>query len=133
MSLQIVKESIPNIFLTAPTFQHDFILTPAQQIKVEVPIKPSFDVRGSLRNPYFRKLVPLEIVDSQNKIIGTTLSSSLGKYKFTDLPGGICFVRIKEEFLKKNRLTSTPIHVAIDLHGEPGVRSASEISIGLQN
>ncbi|NUN04662.1 MAG: hypothetical protein HUU57_02765 [Bdellovibrio sp.] len=133
VSLEIVKESITNIFLTAQDFQSDFILTPAQQLRIELPIKPSFDVRGIIVNPYFKKLVPLEILDSNNNIIGTTLSSSSGKYKFTDLPGGTYFIRISQDFLVKNHLRSNPELIAVDLLGKAGARSAEQIYIEVIN
>jgi hypothetical protein len=129
VSFQVVKESISNIFLTAQDFQSDFILTPAQQLRIEIPIKPSFDVRGTIHNHYFKKLIPLEMVDEKNQVVSTTISASSGKYKFSDLPGGTYFIRVNPDFIKANQLHCDPESIAIDLTGKAGVRNAVDIEL----
>lgn len=129
VSFQVVKESISNIFLTAQDFQSDFILTPSQQLKIEIPVKPTFDVRGNVKILYYKKLVPLEILNEQGVVVATTTSSSSGHYKFTDLAGGKYTVRVQPGFLNDNILESVPASVQIDLTGKAGVRTAAEIEI----
>jgi hypothetical protein len=129
VSFQIVKESISNIYLTAQDFQSDFILTPAQQLRIEIPVKPSFDVRGTVQNHYFKKLVPMEMLNEQNQVISTTITASSGKYKFTDLPGGTYFIRISPAFIQENHLHADPESIAIDLTGKAGVRNASDMEL----
>lgn len=129
VQLQVVKESISNIFLTAAEIPHDFILTPAQQLRVEIPIKPSFDIRGSLENFHFKKLVPVEVVDNQGKIVASTISMASGKFKLTDLPGGIYFIQVSPKFLKDNALKSEPEVLAVDLNGKAGTRTAGSLKL----
>lgn len=129
VSLQIVKESISNIFLTVQDFKNDFILTPAQQLKLNIPIKPSFDVRGELLNPFFKKLVPVEILDSENNILAKTVSTSMGKFKFSDLAGGIYYVRVDQDFLKQNDLKVKNESEKVILSGQAGVVFVEKIEI----
>lgn len=133
VSLEVVKESISNIFLTAQSFQSDYILTPAEYLRIEIPIKPSFDVRGQLVNHHFKKLVPLEVIDDSNHVISTTVTSSNGKYKFTELPGGIYYIRVNPAYLVEQNLTANPSVISIDLNGKAGGRVASSFEISAKN
>jgi hypothetical protein len=123
VSLEVVKESITNIFLTPQEFKNDFILIPAQNLRVEVPITPSFDVRGRLDNSFYKKLVPMELLNSNGTVVEQATSTAQGNYRFNDVPAGTYSVRISPDFLSQNKLSAEPLSQEISVTGKPGVKT----------
>jgi hypothetical protein len=129
VTLEIVKESITNIFLTAQDIKSDYILTPAQNLRVEIPVMPSFDVRGHLENSYFKKLVPMVLLNKEGKVVAQTNSNARGIYRFDDVPAGEYEVRVEEEFVRKNRLVVSPDKTEISVLGKAGIKTAPTMGI----
>ncbi|WP_374029439.1 collagen binding domain-containing protein [Bdellovibrio bacteriovorus] len=129
ISLSVVKESISNIFLTAKDFDNDFILTPGQTLQVSVPVTPSFDIRGTLKNHYFKKLVPIELVTKEGETVSETTTSANGSYRFDDVSMGFYTIRVSKKFLHENKLRSLPENTPIEVSGKAGVKLATPFEI----
>lgn len=129
ITLEVVKESITNIFLTARDFDNDFMLAPGQQLDVQIPVVPSFDVRGKIHNSYYKKLVPLDLVDNSGKIVASTVSSANGSFRFDDVASGLYGIKVADKFLQENDLMADPSTVMVDVTGKAGVKIASPFSI----
>lgn len=132
VSLKVVRESVKNIYLSPKDFDRDFVLTPAQQWELNLPVFPSFDIKGRLLNSYFKKLVPVELLDIDRKVKATTVTNANGHFKFQDLPGGIYFVRINPSFLRQNNLLSEPEFITVTLRGQPGIQTLKPFQISVR-
>ncbi|MFV8258002.1 hypothetical protein ACNQKP_09355 [Bdellovibrio bacteriovorus] len=120
MTLEVVRESVTNIYLTPSDLGHDVAVTPGQELVLYIPVGPSFDVRGSVENPHFKKLVPMELCSPEGTVVATTLTSAAGKYRFDDVKAGQYLVRINDQFLKENKL-SLQAQGTAKVAGKPGV------------
>lgn len=129
VSFRVIKESIPNVYLTARDFEHDFVLTPGQFMRLEIPIQTSYDLRGVMKNYFYKKLVPLELLDDQLNVLMATTSGAAGNYKFSDLPAGTYWIRVNPQFLEQNRLTSEPKILGLQVTGKAGLRTLQEMII----
>ncbi len=129
LSFEVVKESIPNIFLSARDFLYDYMPTPNQTLRIDVPIIPSFEIKGHVKNDFYKKLIPLQLIDNNGKIFSETTTSAKGAFLFEDVPAGSYLVRIQPAFLDKNQLVSNPQNIEIQAIGKAGVKSIPSISI----
>ncbi|MNL40295.1 Cna protein B-type domain protein [compost metagenome] len=90
---------------------------------------PSFDVRGRLENSYFKKIIPMELIDSSGKVVGQTTSNAMGIYRFDDVPAGEYEVRVQPEFVKQNRLITSPDKTEISVTGKAGIKTVPFMGI----
>lgn len=127
ISLSVIKESISNIFLTAKDFDSDFVLTPGQRLEVEIPVVPSFDVRGSLENSHYKKLIPMELIDKQGNVVATAVSAANGNYRFDDVPMGTYIIRVTNIYISANNLKASPMETTIEVSGKAGIKVATPI------
>jgi uncharacterized protein (DUF2141 family) len=129
VGLEVVRESITNIFLTAPEFTNDYVLTPGQELIIDVPISPSYDVSGILNNSYYKKLVPMELVSESGQVVAQATSTASGRYKFDDVRSGKYTIRVNSDFLAEGKIRTSPSSTSVEVSGKPGIRRSEEISI----
>lgn len=128
ITLEIARESVLNIYLSPSDLNYDVAVTPGQELTLYIPVGPTFDVRGNLENPHFKKLVPIELCGLDGKVVAQTTTSATGKFRFEDIKPGDYFIRVNDAFLKENSLIMSR-YSEVKVAGKPGVILASPLAI----
>lgn len=130
ITFEVVRESVTNVYLTPSDLQHDVAVTPGQSLVVRIPVGPTFDVRGALQNPHFKKLVPMELCTDQGEVVARTTTSATGKFRFDDVKAGEYLVRVNDQFLRENGLNMVKYSRA-HASGAPGVIVVETVVLSL--
>lgn len=129
LSLQILKESVRNVFISIPDLKTDYMMTPTQRRQIEIPLWSSFELKGKVNIQKGSSHVPVQLVNEQGHVLATANTMANGRYAFDDLEAGFFFVRIDPEYLKNQGLGSSPSQIAVILDGDPGAKAAADLNV----
>lgn len=119
--VEVILESIPNIFLTPKVKKLYLSLAPAQTLEKEIPLVSKFDLKGSVYLKSWQKLIPVELLDGSQEVVSEATTKSSGEYRFHDLPPGQYTVRIKNSFARELQLGEQNQMQKVELRGIGGL------------
>lgn len=120
-TVEVILESIPNIFLTPKIKKIDLALAPAQTLEKEIPLVSKFDLKGFVSLKSWQKLIPIELLDESHQVVAESTTRSNGEFRFYDLPPGRYKIKIKDVFADQLQLTEQNKTQEVELKGIGGL------------
>jgi hypothetical protein len=129
-SFEVALESIPNLYLTPVEKKIHRLLTPTQIQSVAIPLASRFDLKGLVRFPSWKRLIPLILKTKTGEVYAKVTTNQQGEFRINDVPAGTYTVEVDSEFLRSTSVK--PVIKEVHLSGPGGVRYIDPLEFALE-